>query len=78
MMIVCISSIILNSQGRTMSIHHGESISIGLVRNFLRFFRKFPGTAENVLEYSILGVYIDGMNTVRMTIKLSKWKLISN
>ena len=30
---------------------------IGLVRNFLRFFRKFPGTAENVLEYSILGVY---------------------
>ena len=52
--------------------------SIGLVRNFLRFFRKFPGTAENVLEYSILGVYIDGMNTVRMTIRLSKWKLISN
>ena len=52
--------------------------SIGLVRNFLRFFRKFSGTAENVLEYSILGVYIDGMNTVRMTIKLSKWKLISN
>ena len=51
---------------------------IGLVRNFLRFFRKLPGTAENVLEYSILGVYIDSMNTVRMTIKLSKWKLISN
>ena len=47
-------------------------IDIGLVRNFLRFFRKFPGTAENILEYSILGVYIDGMNTVRMTIKLSK------
>ena len=52
--------------------------NIGLVRNFLRFFRKFPGTAENALEYSILGVYIDGMNAVRMTIKLSKWKLISN
>ena len=52
--------------------------SIGLVRKFLRFFRKFLGTAESVLEYSILGVYIDGMNTVRMTIKLSKWKLISN
>ena len=51
---------------------------IELVRNFLRFFRNFPGTAENVLEYSILGVYIDGMNIVRMTIKLSKWKLISN
>ena len=51
---------------------------IGLVRNFLRFFRKFPGTVENVLEYSILGVYIDSMNTVRMTIKLWKWKLISN
>ena len=31
--------------------------SIGLVRNFLRFFRKFPVTAENVLEYSILEVY---------------------
>ena len=52
--------------------------NIGLVRNFLAFFRKFPGTAENVLEYSILGVYIDSMNTVRMTIKLLKWKLISN
>ena len=35
-----------------LSIHN-----IGLVRNFLRFFRKFDGTAENVLEYSILGVY---------------------
>ena len=57
---------------------HITSNCIGLVRNFLRFFRKFPGTAENVLEYSILGVYIDGMNTVRMIIKLSKWKLISN
>ena len=55
-----------------------QLISIGLVRNVLRFFRKFPGTAENVLEYSILGVYIDGMSTVRMTIKLSKWKLSSN
>ena len=55
-----------------------NNVYIGLVRNLLRFFRKFPGTAENVLEYSILGVYIDGMNTVRMTIKLSKWKLISN
>ena len=32
-------------------------IEIGLVRNFLRFFRKFPGTAENVPEYFILGVY---------------------
>ena len=52
--------------------------SIGLVRNFLCFFRKFPGTAENVLEYSILGLNIDSMNTVRMTTKLSKWKLISN
>ena len=51
---------------------------IELVRNFLGFFRKFPGTAENVLEHSILGVYTDGMNTVRMTIKLSKWKLILN
>ena len=27
--------------------------SIGLVRNFFRFFRKFSRTAENVLEYSI-------------------------
>ena len=24
----------------------------------MRFFRKFPGTAENVLKYSILGVYV--------------------
>ena len=55
-----------------------SSLYIGLARNFLRFFRKFPGTAENVLEYSILGVYTDGMNTVRITIKLSKWQLISN
>ena len=31
---------------------------------FAFFFRKFPGTAENVLGYSILGVYIDGVNTV--------------
>ena len=53
-------------------------IYIESVRNFLHFFRKFPGMAENVLEYSILEVYIDGMNTIRMTIKLSKWKLISN
>jgi len=37
---------------------------IGLVRNFLRFFRKFPRAAEKVLEYSLLRVYIDGMNTV--------------
>ena len=67
--------------GKTKKIHRIDQpllSCIGLVRNFLRFFRKFPGTAENVLEYSVLGVYIDGMNTVRMTIKLSKWKLISN
>ena len=58
--------------------HKGETKRTGLLRFFLRFFREFPGTAENVLEYSILGVYMDGMNTVRMTIKLSKWNLISN
>ena len=63
---------------RTAASNYEMVDCIGLVRNFLRFFRKFPGTAENVLEYSILGVYIDGMNTVRMTIKLSKWKLVSN
>ena len=60
------------------SAQNYTGLNIGLVRNFLRFSRKFPGTAESVLEYSILGVYMDGMNTVRMTIKLSRWKLISN
>ena len=63
---------------RIQNINFISLINIGLVKKILRFFRKFPGTVENVLEYSILGVYIDGMNTVRMTIKLSKWKLISN
>ena len=78
-----------SNETRTVTIYVNELVVIvnrksilvqyiGLVRNILRFFRKFPGMAENVLEYSILGVYIDGMNTVRMTIKLSKWKLISN
>ena len=55
-----------------------KKIKYWVGKTFFAFFRKFPETAENVLEYSILGVYIDGMNTVRMTIKLSKWKLISN
>ena len=45
-------------------LHYKRINSIGLVRNFLRFFRKFPRAAEKVLEYSLLRVYIGGMNTV--------------
>ena len=33
---------------------------IGLVRNFWRFFRRFPRTVEEVLEGFILRIYIGG------------------
>ena len=55
-----------------------ENQNIGLVRNFSRFFRKFPGTIEEVLEGSIVRVYIGGTNIFRRTIKLWKWTLILN
>jgi hypothetical protein len=55
-----------------------EFIYIGLARNFLRFFLKFPRTVEKVLEVSILRVYIGGTNIFRRTTKLWIWMLIVN
>ena len=58
-----------------MPLHNDACIGLG--RHFWRFFPKFAGTAENVLEYSILGVYQYCSNDKKI-IEMERWSPIRN